>query len=129
MRSANARFARLLDERAQQSNFGSTARGGHQLDLPQRTLSNPGAQRLQTRFFRGEARGQRILPINAACARGELTRREDLRLDLREDARPVRDFDDVESDPDNHARRAASGIRGCVTRRTELSAEGVGPTA
>jgi len=83
------------------------------------TLADPGAQRFETRLLGREARGERVDPVKATRAAGELLRGEDARLDPLERPRPAADVDEIEPDSDDHARRAANGILGCVTRRTE----------
>src|SRR6266705_6768688 len=97
--------ARTLGEGAGEPESGSAPSVRHNLHLSETALENPGAERLETRFLGGEARGQRLHAIRATRARRELRRGEH---PLREAARtvqgatqPIR-IDDVQTDPEDH---------------------------
>src|SRR5260370_32251618 len=103
MRSADRGFPRPCSERCCQPDSGGTTREGDDLDLPQRPGSDPGVQRLETGFFRGKARAQRVDPVNPIRAIRQLLRREDLVLNALEGAPPAFQVDDIDPHAENHA--------------------------
>src|SRR5213083_1747000 len=103
---AHAAPARPLGERAGEPELGSTPRVRHDFHLSEPALENPGAERLETCFLGGEARGERLSPVAAVRAGGQLTRGEHPILELtggRQRARQPFRFDDVDPDADDHA--------------------------
>src|SRR6266480_680155 len=119
MRGAHPARARVVCERTSEAQLWRTTRVGDDFDLSQPTPADPRVQRLETRFLGREARGERLDAVSATGAAGELLRGEDPGLDPLERPRPAADVDQIQPDSDDHAPRAANGILGCVTRRTE----------
>jgi len=117
----NPARARAPGECAREAELRSAALRRHDLHLVERALEDAGTQGLEAGFFGSESRRERLRPVHAARARGQLCRREHALLKSFEGACQTLRRDDVEPDPDDHARSS--------TLATAVSYEGSGASA
>src|SRR3954468_9693230 len=75
-------LACTIRELTAQPDVRRAARIGHDLHLAEPTSANPGVQRLEACFLRGEARRERVDPVDTVRACGQLRCRERLILNL-----------------------------------------------